>query len=184
MSYFLSSPPIDIDFLGFRGNSVELQRRGWMFSFEREYHRNAVRIAMRHGQANMYAMISDFDLPRHNPMEHRPIPTAFINYVAPEVRIMSSYNPFASFNAIDMEPAMLNIQEWKMSGADIFRRLEPVAEQKKIFLAESSEMELLQTLMQKQQPMQDEIRERLRRAERNQPLQTVEAQIIKLSNWR
>lgn len=145
-------------------------------------------MAMRHKQTSLYAYVDSWDIERHDPRDLRRPPAMIVKAVAPEIRIHSMSNPFAGFHAIDAEPAMLTMEEWKLSGADIFRRYTPVAEEKKIYLAEAGEMELLQNLMQRQQPKQDEIRERLRlqrlREASEMPSQVVEAQIIRLANWR
>lgn len=186
--YYHSSPPFDVEFLGFRGNSVELQRRGWDFSMSRDLMYNRTQIAMRNQQIGLYALQQEHDMPRYDQREIRRLPALVVNAVAPEIRIHSMKSPFVGFHAIDVEPAMMTMEEYKISGADIFRRLLPIAEEKKIYLADAGEMELLQNLMQRQQPKQDEIRERLRlqrlRDEMSMPHQKIEAQIIRLANFR
>lgn len=152
-----------------------------------------MKFAGRDARHQFYGMIEDpefYDVPRrHGFGEHKHY-EAQVGYMGTDINIhqMGAISPYHGMRGIDMEPAILTTKEWHMSGADIFRQIPTLGEEKKLFLADASDHALLETLMAKQQPKQDEIRERLRLQRLREgdimPHQTVEAQIIKLANWR
>lgn len=200
--YHLSSPPVPVYFLGFESTTARLQQAGWDLSFERDSYRQGVRIGMRHKEARLYSMSGfspDFprsvdpfiihgeDYARARGVDARNILPPFrIDHVNADIKILSEHNPFKSFKSFDAIPAVITREEWYMSGADIFRSFHDLRETQKIYLDDADDGELLRKLVEKQQPLQAEIRERARMAEaRGVPaLEKVEAKIIRLANWR
>jgi hypothetical protein len=187
----LLSRPIGVHWMGFRSNTVDLQRAGWDLAVEHameDYGRdNMYRLLMRHDVMDLCALTSQTQIdalingPMGEDLSRRPIFN--IQRVFNKVEIYRTEEDFANFHQIDAKPRYTNdpIDNW--DARNIFARIFNVDIGKRetivIDEADMSVVDHLQAIKDLQSSKQKEIRERLvRAAERGSNEEQPETKVI------
>lgn len=170
------SPEMKVYWHGWQSDLATLQYHGWNISIEESIRERRYRVYIQHKNANCYGIgnIPEREIMRY----YRPIDVddiywnnhmhnSFANDISVQIEIaqniyLQNYNMpnFKDIQAIDAMPRY-EVIENNMSLRDmrIFAPLEP-AEQE-IFLAEPTMEEILQMALSRQEPRQEEIRQRI-----------------------
>lgn len=187
---------------GFESTTLELARSGWDLSMKQiiladRHHSPCLQLAMRHEQANMYALTSPVNLDYgvaqawKDPMFYRQVmesicfevmamhPHIGIRHTIP-IRGSASFS--SMFEPIDpypsREPVEENVRDFKF-----FKVAKETV--KDILVAPASVPELLELVLKAQQPSLEAIRKRERSRENeifmNQPKVEVQARILSLA---
>ena len=176
--------PMKVGFIGFESDTFTLQRNGWSIACEKVLDPTrfnvGVRISLFHPGLRQYAITSPVDIERnmriirtHDMRELRNyLETIKFNVVQFasdfKIRVLAETSPF-NFMAVDATPQWIEPKEYMMSELGIFKALAITPEQQ-IYVPENTVDELLTMIRKKQEPMQDEIRERARLAKSREKL--------------
>lgn len=188
--------PIPVYFQGFEADTVTLMQRGWDISVDRDVHRNCFRFALRLRSINMYAISDDFDfepffhgyIGQHRRYEHpaydRPAPIR-INHIASEIEIRQYGGPAMNFNPLAdpnlyVQASINHDGRYYITKQPWFETIEK-EEDNTIFFEGHEVPDLLAGILKKQEAKQKEIREKLRKATKQEDYQVdVSAKVIRL----
>lgn len=180
----LYSLPIDVQFAGFRGNTLSLAKAGWDLSMKQgmDFGQFTMQLAMRSGNRDcaIYALSNVIRLPygdignaiHSTPMGYAKFLTSIcfeIAYVANDIRFqvipqMASRGiSFSSeFNAIDAMPQMRTKEE-SIQDFKFFKMANP--ESQELIITPDRVPEILDLILKAQSKDQAEIRERMKSRE-------------------
>jgi len=163
--------PVEIYFAGFKSNTYELQQSGWQLSAEQAYEKAAMRIAMKHEGARLYMLTNWCN---YSAWQAAATATARGHYQASALPPLTVTAVFAdgrvtymetthkwNFTPIDAMPQYADTTSYRFEDFVPFKPLNRDAPA--IYVPEHTVPELLDLIMQKQDPKQQEIRERMRR---------------------
>jgi hypothetical protein len=173
--HYLVSNPVDVFFAGFRSDTLSLQRFGWQFAVEEDVMSRRMRIFMKNPNFAVYGVGYHEDthflrtrsvMGSHGPV--RDMPLIRMN-IGSDFHIISNTEPFELQNRIspvNMEPAYHTLNQYQvvLSKLPIFRPL-PKEDTPRIILEKASIQEILQIALEKQDPRQKEIRQRIMKDE-------------------
>lgn len=191
------NPPIPVHFAGFSSTTFELQRAGWDLSVERDQWKDAMRLALRHEAAGLYALTSHVTLRDMYAMPSDPnwwqkIPPFQVVWCGSNARFqvmphMGSFN-FAPVSGIP-EFAQVSYKDIDFRDAIPFRKIS-MDLTSEIIIDPNSVPELMSMILKLQDPKQMEIREKRRREafkdkqgqpmEEMRPITNIQAQIVTL----
>lgn len=181
----LLSRPCDVYFAGFRSDTHRLQQAGWQLSAEQDIRMRAIRLAMRHEGAQLYAMTSavpyDF-FEDANHYGHR-LPEFQVQHVSSRMTVQLMESQF-NFRPIDATPQYTEIKRRDIEDFGIFAV--PLARTEEIIVAPETVADLLDKIKRMQAPELTAIRERNRRRHEPgtvadaMPETTFHAQIVSL----
>jgi len=171
--------PVDVEFAGFKSDTLTLQKSGWDLAIEAyammERPSHDVRMALRNEQAGMYGITCPVEFDRHmmagaffdgpkGMIEFFRGIQFCVAYLAPRIKfqVMASRG-MPQFQAFDANPQVMDIKEIDLADMGIFR---PLNEESEIYLPEQTIAELMDQIIDKQKPQQAEIRERQRKMQR------------------
>lgn len=192
-----------VHFAGFESDTYRLQRNGWNLAFNRPAHKDTIQIAMRHEKAGLYAMSNDLSFESFYSLSKRP--DSSINPFQPGIvfNIIHVFNQgrvqifpvmgAAAWTPFDATPSFAQTEELPFDKWVPFKSINPDAPD--IVIPEHTLPELLDIILNKQDPKQKEIRERqrkeawLREAKKSIPLteardfsRDIKAQIITVAS--
>lgn len=168
----IRSAPLPVHFAGFESDTLRLQNAGWQLSVEqdRDIYTGcyAIHLVGKHEGAATFMYCNPVRLDPgelfHSYREHGyPKHIEFhVAHVAPNfnMRIMTMEST-ASFRPIDARPEMIESKDVSLEDLAIFKPVN-VSEDFEIYLNKKDESEILDLLLQKQDPKQKEIRENRR----------------------
>lgn len=160
------NPICQVYFAGFESDTLRLQRAGWQLSMEQLYDRNMLRLAMKHEGARLHALsapVSYQAMALLNPNYQQPVPIEFqIQYMASNMQFeIHPVRGSMSFAAVDAYPTFEEIKRVRFEDAIPFKPINHEASE--IVIARESVPELMQRILELQDPKQAEIRQKLRK---------------------
>lgn len=135
---------------------------------DQDIYHSRIRLAMRHPEMRCVAIsqMNDYSFMRKSDrLQREEWPTFIVNRFAGEMRIEyeHSQNPYVNFQSVDCTPHMIERQVKNIEDLILFTPAR--VQTKEIIVDEREVKDLLDEIMQRQQPKQAEIRERIRREE-------------------
>lgn len=168
----VSSPIVNVNWVGWKSNTYELQRAGWQLSVEQNPFEFNFRTALHHPDG-LYGISMPVRLPgvmSNNPevyLENVSIPIVFM---ARDVKVHYIMDNLSGFQPIDAEPTFIN----EIKNIEDFKIFRPVkTPEHEIIIPQDKVPELLDKILQMQDPKQKEIREKRRREIRDFMKQSV-----------
>lgn len=167
---FLKSPICQVEFLGFKSDTLSLARAGWSISAQQDFHYHGISIALKHEQARLYAISNSIDM--HNILrltqysyiskEEATFNTTFqIKWVQTSPIIELIRQPSVQWGAVDPYPSFSNRERIDIKDLIPFKTIRPDAPE--IVIAPESISELMEKIIKLQDPKQKEIRDRQRK---------------------
>ena len=187
----LLSPPIDVEWCGFRSTTRAMQAAGWEFAVDASPQFRSRTILARHRDLGvmMTAELFDDDVRSRALVYNKN--SGYSGYQGPPVRFNGlnheSRVTFVSVDPtqmirVDMNPEYTTIEEhrWNGDAIDLFRKWAPQSEE--IIVEPETVADLFERIKKMQSPELADIRERNRRRDlRDQQRESVVAQIITLA---
>jgi len=161
----ITSPITKVRWAGWESNTHQLQRTGWQISAEQESHKHSIRFAFKHPNFRIYGISQSVDLAMYwdNTFHHKnpfaTLPVIDINYMASRMEVVL-YDDLTKFEPIDATPSFNTMERKNIEDFMIFR---PIGNAKEIIIAEPEVSGLLDMILKKQDPKQEEIREKKRK---------------------
>lgn len=187
----LLSPPIDVEWCGFRSTTRAMQHAGWEFAVDASPQFRNRTILARHRDLGvmMTAELFDDDLRSRSLIYNTN--SGYQGYQGPPVRFdRMNHERNVTFidvdptqmMRVDMNPEYTTVQEhrWNGDAIDLFRKWAPQSEE--IIVEPETVADLFERIKKMQSPELADIRERNRRRDlRDQQRESVVAQIITLA---
>ena len=175
----LSSPPLELEWLGWRAPTPVLQRHGWEFAQETDYEYGGCRLIIHHPRLQAAAVTERIEEDMLialslNPNQHLPlVRIAHMNYVQERLTI-ASYKP-PTITRVDMEPMIdVSAASGMFDPRTIFR--ETAAG---LLVPEETVPGLLERIQALQEPArQERLQEQVRQHARDEGTSIISAQII------
>lgn len=187
MSKFLSSPKMEICWAGFKSDTYSLQQAGWQLSIEENILRvnqycKTLRLAIKHPQLNVYGISQginispkEFSFLRDGYFNAENNEEAFVHYclkiekrldiqhLTSRMSVVLRYEDIKNFKPIDAKPQFQFFDEYiPVEKLNIFRPIGN-SETKNIIVPKHSVPELLDLILEKQDPYQAEMRKKKRK---------------------
>lgn len=151
----VQSEPVEIHWLGFRSDTLTLQRQGWAISANQDVTRDTMAIAMKHERSGIY-MVSHVEQDwRYREMcdigrspRQRGIQidgTGKVIHVHPSMSLLD----FGRFSPIDAVPAVIETQIRSLEDLVYFRKVE----EKGLLLPQQEVDSLMARILDLQEPM-------------------------------
>lgn len=159
-------PPIRVRFQGWESDTYTLQQAGWRVAMEKDIHRMMIRFIFANEYLQLAGMSEEFYLRDFMDDPYRCV--IHVSHIGRLGIVRQHDSPplTESWNEVDCTP---RYSEW--IERDIFETgLFPAKRAEDVYVekADMSVIELLEKIKQKQQPKQDEIRQRIARGEAKQ----------------
>lgn len=163
----LRSPPCEVHMAGFKSDTYRLQAMGWQLSMDQDVYNSRIRLAIKHPDLGVVGLSEDsgYDFLRRAHLKmNSALPVFQISHFSSAIMVHNlrapqvedwNFQPVDSTPHLHMEPAK-DIEELILFSPS-------KVQAKEIIVAEREVSEILQELLQKQQPMQADIRDRIRR---------------------
>ena len=183
MSYpRISSPITKVLWAGWESDTLRLQQAGWQLSAEQDIMTAQVRFTFKnpncriYGLSNLVSYADYFDSYKDGQF-YRQIPPLIIQYMASRMEI-NIFDNLAKFRSVDTLPNIVEeIQKKDIEDFNIFR---PIGNIKELIVTPQSVPELLDLIIQKQDPKQKEIREEKCKKWRKFAREINQAEMIKI----
>lgn len=175
---FLYSPVCEISFAGFRATTLGLQNAGWELSARQGHSPNRagydIQLMMNHSGGGLTMLSSmqmiDYSFLRDKMMSNEMhfdvvgLQVGERSFFMPKVRPFEIDFSARSFNAIDATPSLerIDLNKIDLMKFGVFKKINDSAN---IFLPEKTISELMDDILSKQKPIQDEIRKNRKREE-------------------
>lgn len=159
-------------FAGFESDTFRLQKNGWQLSVEQMYDRCAIRLAMKHEGARIFAITHTIDMYQYMQTNFTRGKLAGLSMADPpmifnvaaignDIRFQIMPTGPVSFKAFDATPQYTEAPLVNFEDAVPFRPLNNEAPE--IILADKNVAELMEMALRMQDPKQREIREKRRK---------------------
>ena len=154
--------PLDIYWAGWKTNSYELYQNGWELSANQDVPRGTMQIAIQHKQFNLQGItnLRDFTYMERNPSMPFPVQFFDLQALGGEILVQASDHKI-SFSPISGIPTWKEVNYHRLEDIVHFHR--PEEPKKEIYLHEASMDQILQMALDKQAPVQAEIRANARK---------------------
>ena len=155
------SPPVSIEWAGWRSDTYTLQRNGWDLSWESHISTHSQRLLLRHAGMTLYGVTQDVDEGIFTSRDDRWLREMMLSvqYLVSDMRVDIQINP-SYFSPIDATPRVIESPR-SIEDFGLFKTVARDAPE--IYLAEASLEEVLEYALKKQEPKQAEIREQILR---------------------
>lgn len=172
----MRSPPIELEWMGWRSTTPVLQRCGWAFAEEQNHHRDEVSLVFHNKQMGITGKSRPFSRYDMHQMSHGNFHNTFTVPVwgmdIREQRI-AHMSPVSNYELVDMEPSYT---EEIFDPSAIFKRADSG-----LLIPEDTVPDLLTRIQELQEPArQERLREQVRERARDKSTQITSAQIIQL----
>lgn len=149
------SNPVRVHWAGFESTTYRLQQAGWSFSANQDVQSQTMRIAMRHGNMDLYAISPEIHWHYRDPNFHRDI---IINMVTCSRSIMLSElyprpDYWAAFDPVDMVPVYTQHVVNKLE--DLVHFAPSLVRTREILLPEATVPQLLDQILKLQDPARE-----------------------------
>jgi hypothetical protein len=181
--YRLVSAPIEIHWRGFRSDTVTLQRNGWKVTVKEDQYYRQLQMIMHLEGSDTYAISEPipFHIMQHineREMGIRPTLQSRVELTRDfTVQNMIPRTGFEGFVPVDCEPRyeQFNYREQSVADLFLFQRIE---ESKEIYLRDATIDEVLEFALNKQEPTQEEIRQRMLKESKFASRQVAQLRVI------
>jgi hypothetical protein len=152
---------------GFKSDTYRLQAMGWQLSMDQDLYNSRIRLAIKHPDMGVVGLseASDYEFLRRAQFgAHRDLPVFHISHFSSAIMVHNLRAPRVedwNFQPVDSTPH-LHLEPAK-DITDLILFTPAKVQAKEIIVAEREVSAILDELLQKQQPMQGEIRDRIRR---------------------
>lgn len=197
---WMMNPPIRVEFAGLQGTTHSLGNKGWQLAVEEGFDPHSMqymlRIAGYHPQLQLKIMSRPAGMDNILREAHsgdwqfwQHLPPIQIMFVAKELYITIPCDRMPQFQPVDHRP-QLDWMDKRFSLRDICL-FKPIQGETEIIVPEPSIPNLLSLILEKQKPLQDEIRDRNRRRDAREefyrenniePAKDVKIQVVSLRN--
>lgn len=178
------SEPVRVMWAGFETDTLRLQRAGWSLSAEQDVCRGAMRLAMRHEQAQAFAISDPMDWHYREAGWHRTVCVHMRMAHRIEFREMGRVD--WNFQPIDAQPTF--IPDFRFRQLEDFAHFAPsLVRTKEIIIPEETVPDLLERILALQEPGRQEALKRQLQADRAGmtrdaiPRQKFHAQILSIA---
>lgn len=177
MNSLLTNPIVQIDWAGWRSDTLTLQRHGWEVLVEQDIYPGTIRIALQHREAQVQGITEwiqgiNFMSVIESGYDRLPIFRARLYHKI----IINLMETTFNFEPVDAQPRLFEGERKEMSDFNIFQ---PIKAQE--IISDPAEVnDLMEQILELQSPKQRELREKARRENRKLQRQ-VHAQVITLA---
>lgn len=156
------SEPIELFFDGWRSDTLTLQRCGWDISANQDLYRDRIAIAIKHRNSGLTGVtyFEEFLFDRGFGTSGRRNPRSLpIALLAKDIAVYHAQYSTESFRPVDATPRVAEVNPNNKGDYFHFATIEPPKHE--VFLKEASIDQILQMALEKQEPEQQKIRERM-----------------------
>jgi hypothetical protein len=163
------SPPIRVRWAGWESDTTRLWRAGWEISAEQDYYMDVLRIALKHKEAQMYGISNPIpyrEIVSAGPFNEREI-LAKIGLdmaIASDITLNIVDTSLPKFEPVEAKPTFIERKIYHLEDLKIFKPSPKDAQE--VLLDMPTIDEVLKYALKLQEPIQAELREKKRRAEK------------------
>lgn len=181
--HYIASRPIKVVWAGWESDTLALQQAGWSLSALQDVACNGMRLAMRHAALSLRGITDTIDFHYlEQAHSYKALDKIVLRAnVASTLHItLHESGPFL-FKPIDAQPTF--IAQERKSMDDLVHFMTPLTRTQEIIIPEASISELLDKILQMQEPAKNERFQQMVREEtwETRPRQNMHAQIITLA---
>lgn len=168
--------PIKVNFVGFSSDTYTLQRNGWQIAAEQRHSMSyaglEIRLILKHEGAKQYAITDMLRVDHYSMLSNiknytQILTSSCFNIIGLSNSVNIRYetrgnnnNWFSNFEAVDCTPQLIKTTDYNLQDFKLFRPIPETA--KEIIIDPNSVNELMNRVLELQNPKQKELRDKYR----------------------